>query len=184
MWWTNLPRERPYSESELQSLSSDVLREQLLDRFVNYYAPVPQLVARTRDIIALNIFDIQSLPRWHAGRVMLIGDAAHAVSPNSGQGASLALEDAMYLAKLLRDCGGDYGAAFTRFESDRKPRIERIVAAGRRAASDKSIVSPFKSKVRNIMITMMLRFIGMPGITDVIGYRIDWERDEFAREAA
>ena len=66
--------------------------------------------------------------------MLLIGDAAHAVSPNAGQGASLALEDAMYLAKLLRDCGGDYMAAFERFERERKPRVERIVVAGRRAA--------------------------------------------------
>ena len=62
---------------------------------------------------------------------MLIGDAAHAVSPNAGQGASLALEDAMYLAKLLRDCP-DHPTAFACFEQDRKPRVERIVAAGRR----------------------------------------------------
>jgi 2-polyprenyl-6-methoxyphenol hydroxylase-like FAD-dependent oxidoreductase len=77
--------------------------------------------------MALNIFDIQSLPRWHEGRVMLIGDAAHAVSPNAGQGASLALEDAMYLAKLLRDCS-NYATAFACFERDRKPRVERTQA--------------------------------------------------------
>jgi len=118
-----------------------VLRKQLADRYGRYYQPIPSLIARTRDIIALNVFDIQSLPRWHKGRVVLIGDAAHAVSPNSGQGASLALEDAMYLAKLLRDCGPDYAEAFACFERDRKPRVERIVAAGRRAASDKEIVS-------------------------------------------
>jgi len=184
MWWANLPREQPYSEAELVSLSSEVLRPMLLERFTDYYEPIPSLISRTRDIIALNIFDIQSLPSWHAGRVMLIGDAAHAVSPNSGQGASLALEDAMYLAKLLRDCGSDYRAAFVRFEHDRKPRVERIVAAGRRAASDKEIVSPLKSKIRNFMIAMMLRFIGIPGIEQAIAYRIDWERDEFARIAA
>jgi 2-polyprenyl-6-methoxyphenol hydroxylase-like FAD-dependent oxidoreductase len=72
--------------------------------------------------MALNIFDIQSLPRWHEGRVMLIGDAAHAVSPNAGQGASLALEDAMHLAKLLCDCP-DYATAFACFEQVQKPRV-------------------------------------------------------------
>jgi len=184
MWWANLPRQKPYSEAELGSLSADVLRQMLLERFGGYYQPIPSLIARTRDIIALNIFDIQSLPKWYAGRVILIGDAAHAVSPNSGQGASLALEDAMYLAKLLRDCGANYAAAFDRFESDRKPRVERIVAAGRRAASDKEIVSPLKSKLRNFAIAMMLRFIGIPGIMEAIGYRIDWDRDDFTRKAA
>ena len=121
MWWTNLLREKPYSAEELKSLSSQVLREQLLARFGGYYEPIPTLIARTPEIIALNVFDIRSLPRWHEGRVLLIGDAAHAVSPNAGQGATLALEDAMYLAKVLRDCGSDYVEAFACFERDRKP---------------------------------------------------------------
>ena len=175
MWWANLPRENPYTEAELKSLSADVLRKQLVDRYGSYYQPIPSLIARTRDIIALNVFDIQALPRWHEGRVMLIGDAAHAVSPNSGQGASLALEDAMYLAKLLRDCGADYAEAFACFERDRKPRVERIVAAGRRAASDKEIVSPLKSRIRNFMIGLMVRLIGIPGQDWAFRYRIQWE---------
>ena len=170
-----LPREMPYSEAELKSLSSEVLRKQLTDRYGDYYSPIPTLIARTRDIIALNVFDIQSLPRWHDGRVMLIGDAAHAVSPNSGQGGSLALEDAMYLAKLLRDWGADYAEAFARFEHDRKPRVERIVAAGRRAASDKQIVSPLKSKIRNLMIGLIIRMFGIPGQDWAFRYRIQWE---------
>ena len=184
MWWANLPRHEPYSEKELESLSTEVLRRLLLERFGGYYQPIPALIKRTHDILALNIFDIQSLPKWYVGRVILIGDAAHAVSPNSGQGASLALEDAMYLAKLLRDCSSNYAAAFALFERDRKPRVERIVAAGRRAASDKEIVSPLKSKLRNFLIATTLRLIGIPGITDAIGYRIDWDRDDFTREAA
>jgi 2-polyprenyl-6-methoxyphenol hydroxylase-like FAD-dependent oxidoreductase len=149
------------------------LRRQLLDRYRGYYEPIPSLITRTAKIVALNIFDIQSLPRWHVGRVVLIGDAAHAVSPNAGQGASLALEDAMYLAKVLRD--SDYEQAFARFEHARKPRVERIVAAGRRAASDKEIVSPLKSKIRNIMIGMILRLFGIPGQDWAFRYRIQWD---------
>jgi 2-polyprenyl-6-methoxyphenol hydroxylase-like FAD-dependent oxidoreductase len=175
MWWANLPREKPYSDAELESLSSEALRKQLMERYRGYYQPIPSLIARTRDITVLNVFDIQSLPRWHEGRVMLIGDAAHAVSPNAGQGASLALEDAMYLAKLLRDYGADYIEAFARFERDRKPRVERIVAAGRRAASDKKIVSPLKSKIRNMLIGLMIRLFGIPGQDWAFRYRIQWE---------
>jgi len=164
-------------------LSPDELRRQLLERYGSYYQPIPRLIARTREIIALNIFDIQSLPHWHDGRVMLIGDAAHAVSPNSGQGASLALEDAMYLAKLLRDCAGNYVTAFESFERDRKPRVERIVAAGRRAASDKAIITPLQSKIRNFMIGVMVRLFGIPGMHETLRYRIDWN-DTGSRRAA
>jgi 2-polyprenyl-6-methoxyphenol hydroxylase-like FAD-dependent oxidoreductase len=174
MWWSNLPRELPYSEEELKALTADVLRTQMLQRYSGYSEPVPSLITKSADIMALNIFDIQSLPRWHKGRVMLIGDAAHAVSPNAGQGASLALEDAMYLAKLLRDCP-DYATAFDRFEQDRKPRVERIVAAGRRAASDKAVVSPLKARIRNVLIGLMLRLFGIPGQDRAYRYRIQWE---------
>ena len=70
-----------------------------------------------------------------AGRVALIGDAAHAVSPNSGQGASLALEDALCLAQTLR---GAVPAprAFAQFEALRRERVENIIAYGRRAGED------------------------------------------------
>jgi len=192
MWWANLPRAQPYSEAELKALSSDTLRRQLLARFAGYYQPIPSLISRTREIIALNVFDIRSLPRWHDGRVLLIGDAAHAVSPNSGQGASLALEDAMYLAKLLRDSSRpadafarlEHEGAFARFEHHRRSRVERIVAAGRRAASDKEIVSPLKSKIRNVMIGMMLRLVGIPGQDWAYRYRIDWDESSASRKAA
>jgi len=172
MWWANLPREKPYSEAELKSLSSDVLRKQLTDRYGDYYQPIPSLIARTRDIIALNVFDIQYLPRWYDGRVMLIGEAAHAVSPNSGQGASLALEDAMYLCAIAGRITPRPSSVSSR---DRKPRVERIVGAGRRAASDKEIVSPLKSKIRNFMIGMMVRLFGIPGQDWAFRYRIQWE---------
>lgn len=175
MWWSNLPRPQPYSADELASLASQELRGQMLERYGGYYRPIPELIARTSNIIAHNIFDVRSLPRWHDGRVVLIGDAAHAVSPNAGQGASLALEDAMVLAKLLRDCAGDYRTAFERFEQARKPRVERIVAAGRRAASDKAIVSPLQSKIRNWAIGLMLRLVGIPGQDSTFRYRVQWE---------
>jgi 2-polyprenyl-6-methoxyphenol hydroxylase-like FAD-dependent oxidoreductase len=175
MWWSNLPRPQPYSAGELAALAPQELRAQMLARYGGYQRPIPELIERTSNIIAHNIFDVRALPRWHAGRVVLIGDAAHAVSPNAGQGASLALEDAMYLAKLLRDAAGDYRAAFERFEHARKPRVERIVAAGRRAASDKAIVTPLQSKIRNWMIGLMLRLVGIPGQDSAFRYRVQWE---------
>jgi hypothetical protein len=48
MWWTNLSREKPYSADELKSLPSEVLREQLLERFGGYYEPILVSVPRSR----------------------------------------------------------------------------------------------------------------------------------------
>jgi 2-polyprenyl-6-methoxyphenol hydroxylase-like FAD-dependent oxidoreductase len=112
--------------------------------------------------------------------VVLIGDAAHAVSPNAGQGASMALEDAIYLAKVLREAQGDHERAFARFERDRKPRVERIVAEGRRRGSDKKTVTPFESALRNAMLAVFFNLFGERSQDWLYRYRIDWD----ARAAA
>jgi 2-polyprenyl-6-methoxyphenol hydroxylase-like FAD-dependent oxidoreductase len=82
-----------------------------------------------------------------------------AVSPNAGQGASIALDDAMYLAMLLRN-SDDYERIFARFERDCKPRDECVVAEGRRRGGDERIVSPLQSKIRDVMMPVMLNLFG------------------------
>ena len=62
-------------------------------------------------------------------------------------------------------------------EQDRKPRVERIMAAGRRAASDKAIVSPLKSRIRNMIIGVMLRLFGIPGLDRAYRYHIQWDAE-------
>jgi 2-polyprenyl-6-methoxyphenol hydroxylase-like FAD-dependent oxidoreductase len=173
MWWSNLFREREYTHQELEHLDLDVVKRELLDRFGAYHPPIAALISRTTNLLRLNIYDIQSLPTWHRGRVALIGDAAHAVSPNAGQGASLALEDAMYLAKMLRDSTNNE-AAFAQFERDRKPRAEKVVAEGRRRGDDKAIVGPFQQTLRELMIRIFMRMIGRNSDRWLFEYSIDW----------
>jgi 2-polyprenyl-6-methoxyphenol hydroxylase-like FAD-dependent oxidoreductase len=120
----------------------------MLSMYHGYHDPIERLIEHTGPPVKLNVYDIQTLPSWHKGRLVLIGDAAHAVSPNAGQGASMALEDAMYLAKVLCEAHGDHERAFERFERERKPRVERIVAEGRRRSSDKKSVTPFESATK------------------------------------
>ena len=174
MWWSNLARKSPYSADELKAFNSETLKAQMLERYGGYHAPIPSLIACTRELIALNVFDIRSLPRWHDGRVILIGDAAHAVSPNAGQGASMALEDAMMLAKLLRDCAADYAIAFAHFERERKPRVERVVAEGRRRGADKAEVGPLQAKIRNLLLRVLLPLFGQYSQRWMYRYRISW----------
>ncbi|MFE7845635.1 FAD-dependent monooxygenase [Microbacterium sp. NPDC057407] len=82
-------------------------------------------------------YDLPRVRRWHRGRLGLIGDALHAPAPSSGQGASMALEDAVVLARCLRDAGTP-PSAFAAFEAERRRRVERIVAAGARSSSSKT----------------------------------------------
>ncbi len=83
------------------------------------------------------IHELPPLSRWHDGRVCLLGDAAHAMSPSAGQGASLAMEDALVLARCLRDAGQP-AAAFAAFERERRPRVDAIFREARRNGSGKA----------------------------------------------
>jgi len=175
MWWSNLPSEKELTPEELGALSVESMKEDMLALYHGYHEPIPALIANTLSPVKINISDILSLPRWHEGRVLLIGDAAHAVSPNAGQGASMALEDAMLLAQLLRDSGDDHERVFTQFETDRKPRVEKIVAEGRRRGVDKQIVSPLQSKIREMMMMIFINLFGESGQDWLYRYAIDWE---------
>lgn len=67
------------------------------------------------------------IPRWSRGRVLLVGDAAHATAPVWAQGAAMALEDALVLAGLLADCP-DWGTVGETYERLRRPRVEHVQA--------------------------------------------------------
>ncbi|MCX6047866.1 MAG: FAD-dependent monooxygenase [Chloroflexi bacterium] len=175
MWWSNLARDQELTREELADLSLTTIKRELLAIYQGYHEPIETLIQHTHSPIKQNISDIQSLPIWHQGRVLLIGDAAHAVSPNAGQGAAMALEDAMYLAKLLRDSTGDYAQVFAQFEKDRKPRVEKIVAEGRRLAGDKQVVTPFQEKIRELMVMIFMNLFGERGYEWVYKYKIAWE---------
>jgi 2-polyprenyl-6-methoxyphenol hydroxylase-like FAD-dependent oxidoreductase len=72
-------------------------------------------------------YSIPDLPTWHTPRVCLIGDAAHGLPPNGGQGSAMAFEDAAILTRLLtaKDTV-NYDGLFRRFEAIRRPRIKRL----------------------------------------------------------
>ena len=80
--------------------------------------------------------DIPTVPTWSKGRMVLIGDAANATSPSSGQGASLAIESAVELARCLRDL--PHEQAFAAYEQLRRARVEKIIAQAARTNSDKA----------------------------------------------
>jgi 2-polyprenyl-6-methoxyphenol hydroxylase-like FAD-dependent oxidoreductase len=80
------------------------------------------------------LVDLPRLPRWSRGRVILLGDAAHAPLPHQGQGAGLSIEDAYALGALLSKCGPqDYAPVFGAFEKLRKRRAWMVQAYSRAA---------------------------------------------------
>ncbi|WP_143309146.1 FAD-dependent monooxygenase [Chitinophaga vietnamensis] len=175
MWWSNLPSPTAMSAEVLQDTSVENVKREMLAIYKDYENPVVALIAHSEKVLKQNISDIPSLPVWHQQRVLLMGDAAHAVSPNAGQGASMALEDAICLARLLRDIPGDHEKVFGLFEAARKPRVERIVAEGRRRGDDKKIVTPMQAKIRNFMISVFIRLFGSTSQDWLYRYKINWE---------
>jgi 2-polyprenyl-6-methoxyphenol hydroxylase-like FAD-dependent oxidoreductase len=152
-----------------------ILQRKLLDLHGGWAQLIPHLIEKTEDILSLVIHDVPSLPRWSAGRVILLGDAAHAVAPHSGQGASMALKDSMYLAKLLRDEGNnDLQTVFAHFEKTRRPRTDRVIALGRRNAQRKEKMSPFAYWLQQQMTRILIPLSGKKDQDWLLGYKADW----------
>ncbi|MFH8336650.1 FAD-dependent oxidoreductase [Streptomyces sp. AM6-12] len=106
---------------------SAVPREELLPLLRADPTPAAALVAACPGpVMVTNATEMPLGTRWHTGRVLLVGDAAHAASPATGQGASMALEDAVVLAKALRDLP-DPERAFEAYERHRRPRVEHNI---------------------------------------------------------
>jgi 2-polyprenyl-6-methoxyphenol hydroxylase-like FAD-dependent oxidoreductase len=182
MWWCNIWREEPLSREELAELQMERLAPELARMFQAYHEPIPTIVATARETLAMNIYDMPRLPTWSRDRTVLIGDAAHAVSPNSGQGAALALEDAQELALELAAARTDPESASSRFEWRRRARVERVAREGRRRAHDKRQMSALGSRFRNAILMLTLRLSGEGGQDWLYGHRVEPRHAEGAKE--
>jgi 2-polyprenyl-6-methoxyphenol hydroxylase-like FAD-dependent oxidoreductase len=108
-------------------------REHLLKIFGSWHSPIPEILERTPASAILKNLTYDRLPMrgWSRGRVVLIGDAAHAATPNLGQGGCMALEDAMVLPRALNSTG-NLTDALQKFERTRFSRTAGIVKKSRR----------------------------------------------------
>jgi 2-polyprenyl-6-methoxyphenol hydroxylase-like FAD-dependent oxidoreductase len=135
-WW--FARE-PGPELDARSRRSTAWREHLLGVFAADPTPAADIIASTPEgIVADSIRHIPRLPRWWRDGLVLIGDAAHAASPAAGQGASMALEDAVALGECVRDLP-DLDAALGAYERLRRGPVEEMVAA---SAAMPSVATP------------------------------------------
>lgn len=116
--------------------------------------------------------DLPSLPTWHVAPVCLIGDAAHAMLPSAGQGASMAIEDAIVLARCLRD-RPDIEAAFAAFEAVRKGQIEQLAAEARGNAGRKAPTNLLTRGIRDLLLPIFIR-CGADSMARIYAHRVDW----------
>ena len=115
----------PENEQDEPSLR----KEMLAQKFQVFHPLVGQIITHTptTKIIRNDIIDLHRLHRWSKGKVCLIGDAAHATTPNMGQGAGQGIEDAYYLSLILKSFPKDALTAFQHFEEKRRPKVDMIV---------------------------------------------------------
>jgi 2-polyprenyl-6-methoxyphenol hydroxylase-like FAD-dependent oxidoreductase len=174
-WFANVPRRDEPARGEVEAITGEEWRPRLIEMFADDAGPAVQLIEATPQILTTSpVHTYPHLPTWRSRDMIVIGDAAHAPSPSSGQGASLSIEDAVMLAKCLRDLP-DAGEAFTRFEAQRRPRVERIIKAAARVNSSKA-AGPVARVFRDAMLPLILKMTAnSKQARFVYDYHIDWD---------
>jgi FAD-dependent urate hydroxylase len=149
-WFANPPRKT--EPTDLAAVSAAEWRAELLGLLKVDRTPAADIVSATREIYPpWSTYDFPTVPRWSRGRMIIIGDAAHATSPAAGQGASMAIEDAVTLGKCLRDIDG-VPESFAAYENLRRARVESVVAQGKRNGDGK-VAGPVGRLLRDYFIT-------------------------------
>ncbi|MER6839911.1 FAD-dependent monooxygenase [Streptomyces platensis] len=169
IWFAGLPTDNPPSPADLARVPGAEWLSRLRDLYAGH-VPGERLLRHTgpEDLMVVGRMErMPSVPHWYRGRMVLVGDSVHAPSSSSGQGASLAIESAVELARCLRDLPSP-GEAFAAYEALRRRRVEAI---GRNAAA----VNKVKSGKSDAPAT------SFPGLAESLRpvhfHRIEWEAE-------
>jgi 2-polyprenyl-6-methoxyphenol hydroxylase-like FAD-dependent oxidoreductase len=137
------------------ALSNNDVSTNLVDHFSEFHPDILEVIRSTKEkqIIASEIQDLVKLDSWHDGNVCLIGDAAHATTPNLGQGACQAIEDAYAIGKLL-DEGSMLQNTFDTFEKRRRKKVNQIVNTSWMLGKIAHWENPFMVGLRNGLFRM------------------------------
>lgn len=105
---------------------------EVVRRFGSWHDPIPAILSATVPgaVLHHDIFDLPPLSTYVKGRVALLGDAAHAMTPDLGQGGCQALEDAVVLAGSLAEAA-EVGAGLAKYDAERRPRTQSIAKLAR-----------------------------------------------------
>ncbi|MFE4631761.1 FAD-dependent monooxygenase [Streptomyces sp. NPDC056773] len=129
------------------------VRAELLRRYGTWHDPIPALLERIDPAAVLqhDLYDLAApLPRFHQGRLAWLGDAAHAMTPNLGQGGCQAVEDAAVLAHLLD--GADVRAALAAYSAARCARTDALRVRSRRAGRVAALTHPLAVAARDLAV--------------------------------
>ncbi|MGY1794079.1 FAD-dependent monooxygenase [Geodermatophilus sp. SYSU D00525] len=180
-WFANPPSAREPTRADLAADDPEAWRPRLRELFARDDLPVDALLAASDRLFAgWPTHDLPRVPTWHRDGVVLVGDAVHAASPASGQGAAMAFEDAVTLARCLRD-RAPVAEACAAFEALRRRRVEAVVRRGKRTGDAKA-PGPAGRWVRDrVAVPLFARHLartarrGTAPDDWLTGHHVDWE---------
>ena len=147
-------------------------KAKLLHLFSRWHRPVADLVEAAEEgaILRTDIYDREPLgERWGEGEVTLLGDAAHPMTPNLGQGACQAIEDAVVLARCLGE-GGATAESLRRYERLRSARVAMLVRRSRRIGLVGQVKNPAICWLRERVLVMIPPKAQLRQLEEVVGY--------------
>lgn len=144
----------------------------LAERFGAWQQPIPELIAATGEdtILRNDMYDRPPVRSWSRGRVTLLGDAAHPMTPNAGQGACLALEDAVALAECIAQ-RSELREAFELYESRRLRHTNRIVKVSHQTSRAVQVENPVLCALRDFSSRLMLPSVQLRVLDSMVGFR-------------
>ncbi|WP_329259042.1 FAD-dependent monooxygenase [Actinoallomurus sp. NBC_01490] len=144
---------------------------ELRRRFGGWHDPIPALLDAVSEeaVLRSDIYDLPPLKSYVNGRVALLGDAAHAMTPDQGQGANQALEDAVTLAALL-DADPAVPSALAAYDRERRPRTQTIA----RRSRSTGVVAQWSSAPAVAVRNRLLRLVPPRAVLRALGPVLSW----------
>ena len=133
------------------------IKAQELSKFGHFYTPIPEIIVQTTEFFSWPIYELPVLDHWSRGKVVLVGDAAHAIPPDKGQGVSQAIEDIFILARIW-----DSGKELSRYQELRQPRVEKLRETMKLERRDRER-GPWAALLRDWVFWVFLKVVNLLG---------------------
>jgi 2-polyprenyl-6-methoxyphenol hydroxylase-like FAD-dependent oxidoreductase len=125
---------------------------------------VKDIVSKTSVIKFHPVYRLPLGGRWYKGRCLLLGDAAHAMSPHAGQGVSMAIEDVFLLSRLLEDPSRPLLELFTKFDEIRRPRVNEIYMLAAKNVGSRKKTGPWGLWAKETVFGMYMTVSSVLGL--------------------
>mgnify|MGYP001232416920 CR=1 FL=1 len=162
-----------------QNVSANALKNEknhqayLLNLFGRWYDPIPAMIQATPNEAILNndIYDINPIQEWVHRNVALLGDSAHAMTPNMGQGGCMAIEDAVVMGKCLRSAS-TIGEGLLEYQKLRVPRANKVQKMSRLIGKVITNPNPIVTRLRNGVMSITPPSAQMRNLGSVVGFEV------------